>query len=644
MVMMRRMMRIIVIILTKNLVSKSQECAWSVVGEESKYTGALALEAKILSPDVYDKSERPSVAEYNELDAPADLVTVQIELTSFAVNEIDLTVNPRGLLRYRWQDKRLQYESPSAENCSGYAPEWILSDDARNSIWRPDLYFENLREVEFSDDSESAGTWIYPDGSVFDSRFLNTIFDCPIKVKRIPLDRHTCKIRIGAYSLNDQSLELKAHHTFPLDARKTLDNAIWALKETRGVDIKINFGQVGDFDFVDLEMDIRRRLGYHLLYSMGPGVLFLLVGYCGFFMDRHLAPARVTIAIIPVLIMRLLLNGIFARLETVSYAIYLSQFLIICMYLSCFCVFEYALVSVFLQCEHVAQHRRKSLKSLGDRVVRAAISRLEQKVQKVHTMQQKQKEETDTPPPIIARQISHPSKHLDSLEQTTTEFEQFEADIRTKREFISHGDGSIELRPGESIHSINALNSIRNSNKKARALQRLGSGQRHQSWYHVVEHDTEDSDTDNDDDPSNSTYFHSDYNPALERDLDLLRKNFKKYDTDNSKTISPIEVSWVLRNYGVYINSITAHLEIKNWRYLNGFRIPKDKKKICLNFHQFADFLMGYEKYSIGDYNDTFRFMPVSLKIDILCRLLYIPCCVLIFFLHYYGWFLCQTC
>ncbi|EGB09277.1 hypothetical protein AURANDRAFT_25267, partial [Aureococcus anophagefferens] len=70
---------------------------------------------------------------------------------------------------------------------------------------------------------------------------------------------------------------------------------------------------------VTLQVEVYRRSAYYVSTVMIPCVLFLFIQYAGFFVDRHVAPARVAISVVPVLIMLTLSSDVFEKIQRVSY-------------------------------------------------------------------------------------------------------------------------------------------------------------------------------------------------------------------------------------------------------------------------------------------------------------------------------------
>lgn len=115
----------------------------------------------------------------------------------------------------------------------------------------------------------------------------------------------------------------------------------------------------GRYSEVHLGLKFRRKHRYYVAEALFPALFFLAIAWSGFWVERESAPARVSIAVIPVLIMRTLLNGVYANLQIISYSIFLTSLLHLGESLAVISVFEYALVSWVLghERERLAEHR-----------------------------------------------------------------------------------------------------------------------------------------------------------------------------------------------------------------------------------------------------------------------------------------------
>ena len=73
------------------------------------------------------------------------------------------------------------------------------------------------------------------------------------------------------------------------------------------------------------------------------------MSYCGYFINRGVAPARVAISVLPVLIITTLRNGIFGQLPRISYAIWLTDMLFVSLVFANVSVLQFAVVCWLLE-------------------------------------------------------------------------------------------------------------------------------------------------------------------------------------------------------------------------------------------------------------------------------------------------------
>ena len=100
------------------------------------------------------------------------------------------------------------------------------------------------------------------------------------------------------------------------------------------------------------------------------GVLFILVTYSGLFIDRKVAPARVAMAVIPVLIMLNLETSVRDSLPPLNTSTWLTGIIFL---MKAFClsaVFEYGVVSYLLQQETVHAEKFLAFKQLAAMIKR----------------------------------------------------------------------------------------------------------------------------------------------------------------------------------------------------------------------------------------------------------------------------------
>lgn len=561
------------------LVAGDEVCGWS----DGKYLSVVPLEEHILNESVYDKTVRPAVARAGTLEAPADRVVLQMYLTSFQIDELGQELVARGAIRMVWDDFRLAYAA--ARECRDPQP-WLVTEASSNKLWRPSIYAENeILSDRVARHYDGSATAVYPNGTVVDEFKIDGSYECSFQAKRLPFDRHVCEIVVSSFRLNVHQLDIVPDRP-AIDTSDVKDNNVWYLRSvssTATYEARFSVPR----PVLELEFHISRRSGYHLLFSMMPGCLFLLTGYCGFFILRTQAPARVTIAIIPVLIMRLLLNRVYDSLESVSYRIYLAQFLNIALYISVSCVAEYSIVQYLLHKEALAAERRTSLKLMAARITQV-------------------QGEADKAPPEDEKKASG-----DTPDEVCVEIQDDDGKQRHRR--FSRGFEQ----------------AMSDQQSTRRPLHQSIRGRLHESAKAFVGGNDDDEDG----------FEPAGFNPVFTRDLDHLRTIFDKFDDDASGYIEAQELANVLRYYGVYVDEAGARDTILNYYYSNHMPIPKNRRKVQLSFDQCVDFLVRYDDYAIESHPREFFAFPRSLQLDVICRKTYIPAVTVVFFVHWIAWF-----
>ena len=154
----------------------------------------------------YDRMARPADATTGTVDAGSDGVDLQVHLLSYDLDESLQVWTPRYFFRQQWRDARLAYNV--SENCDGDRAHVFLHDyEWRVAIWRPMPYTKNVASLE-DGIFLSGGTWIFPDGTVFESRMINEVLSCPMDVRRMPFDTQKCEILKGNYVYDDSQVHL----------------------------------------------------------------------------------------------------------------------------------------------------------------------------------------------------------------------------------------------------------------------------------------------------------------------------------------------------------------------------------------------------------------------------------------------------
>ncbi|KAH8068311.1 extracellular ligand-gated ion channel [Aureococcus anophagefferens] len=337
-------------------------CGVTVGNRTNLDTGGLKAAWEALG---YDRTLRPLEATTGSPNAPPELVQVGALLLGFSLDEANTNWSPRYFQRTQWVDPRLAYDVPAG--CD-VAYVYLGAYEWRTYLWRPIPYVKNL--ARWVDGHQLAGgIWVYPDGTVFESRLVNDELTCRLDVTncvtKMPFDTQKCEIVYGMYINDETSVQLRllpqAGGPVEIDDAKYNVQNTWKLGPRRGWETLVMYLGGSQFMEVTLQVEVYRRSAYYVSTVMIPCVLFLFIQYAGFFVDRHVAPARVAISVVPVLIMLTLSSDVFEKIQRVSYSVYLVSFVNLASYITWACTLHYGLVQYFLSHEHAGTARRLHL-------------------------------------------------------------------------------------------------------------------------------------------------------------------------------------------------------------------------------------------------------------------------------------------
>ncbi|KAH8045991.1 GABA-A receptor [Aureococcus anophagefferens] len=297
------------------------QCRYRYGSEE--FVSAETLENYILGDagnergdrtDLYDASVRPSSAAADDLYAAPTAVSFDFELLEFRMNEEDNSWSIAGDATTRWLDPRLAFNTSDA--CTAI---WRVSPSHWFKVWQPNLYIKNQLETPTAATTATATMFISEMGGVTWRYHLVIRMRCLMRFSQMPFDTQQCAIMVQSLNYDARQVTLARTSTLSfeqLDNDRPLTNAQWSVESTFCMSRAINIVSGGvPFAFSQLAhvVDIRRRHMYHVNEIFIPAFFFFLVTYCGFWIERTSAPARVSIAVLPVLITHSFINHAYDR-------------------------------------------------------------------------------------------------------------------------------------------------------------------------------------------------------------------------------------------------------------------------------------------------------------------------------------------
>ncbi|CAJ1358539.1 unnamed protein product [Effrenium voratum] len=277
-----------------------------------------------------------------------------------AVDQKNQQLQIEGYFRASWTDPRFARSGPCAEPITLMLPTtW--------PIWQPDLYYDNSLEEWYG----AGSLTIHTDGAMYRSRRYNHALSCPMQFAKLPLDTQRCFLKMGSYSWDLDNVHTKPFTNGAVKLPEGYEGTSeWALKSASDEKVTEWFGAGANrkgYSYVWVYLELSRTPSSFMIFVFCTSVLFAAVSWAGLFINRAVAPARVTIAVIPVLIMLNLSNTVNSQLPPLAYLTWLTSFLAAMNWFTMLVVFEYGLVSCLMQMEVNRDRQFEAFKHIASR-------------------------------------------------------------------------------------------------------------------------------------------------------------------------------------------------------------------------------------------------------------------------------------
>ncbi|CAL4079768.1 unnamed protein product [Meganyctiphanes norvegica] len=197
---------------------------------------------KLLTEE-YDVSEWPDAD-----DGKATKVYMQMFINSFgSLNAANMDYSVDVFLRQRWHDQRLAYND-TREAITITALEY------RNKIWKPDTYFENVKEATLHQVTmPNILMRIDRSGNILYSMRVTVKLGCPLQLANFPFDEQICKTAFASYAYTDDVIKYLWHNDTPIDLPDSLEIAQFDLLDYQTDTFTYEFA-TGDFSGVNVSL------------------------------------------------------------------------------------------------------------------------------------------------------------------------------------------------------------------------------------------------------------------------------------------------------------------------------------------------------------------------------------------------------
>ena len=314
----------------------------------------------------YEYDTRPNAANpaYAGTTAPADQVRVQLYVTSISeFDEKAQTMQLAGYFRTVWTDWRLAFNDTSRGGCFDVV---YATDVTRADIWRPDVYVDNALVVEYG-----AGMLeVAADGAIWLSRRVTMVTECHMYFGKMPFDEQECAITISTYSQDASQVALASKDMQGI-TMANLHSVEWKFVGATSRDEEREFGGDLAWTFAVQKIRLRRRPDFYFVNILIPDYFFVALSWCGYFVNQATAPARVAVAVIPVLITMSLNGAVLSALPRIAYPTWLCDILFVTLCFTFFACLEYGAVCYFLERKAAKERIAKTFPKMGKRIARA---------------------------------------------------------------------------------------------------------------------------------------------------------------------------------------------------------------------------------------------------------------------------------
>lgn len=255
-------------------------------------------------------------------------------------------------IRERWNDTRLSYSNLTGATRFGRV-DLVRSMD---SVWRAALYFPSAISAVMSDEL----LFLYPDGSIWASRRMIMQFKCTMQFQAIPYDSQECPIHLEMFSQTTEEAILTCDAASGVTSIRDNEWSDFSAENVDGVHVY----STGRYAYCSVLIHMSRKMAGYRRKAIVPVVMFVVLSLSGYWISPASAPARVTLAIVSVLIALTQFNNVISSMPLVAYPVWLSDYVMGCLIFNVGSVFAYTVINYGIQVRDrhkaiIAEARRK---------------------------------------------------------------------------------------------------------------------------------------------------------------------------------------------------------------------------------------------------------------------------------------------
>ena len=275
----------------------------------------------------YDRSTNPSLAVAQEAPSPpgecpqvdVNMIDAQIYVTKIPdIDQKTGTYSLEGFFRLWWNDPRLTFDDSDNGGCV----EKLVFLDGATTLWTPDFYFPPAVSHTIGARGDGQLMEVKPSGEVYWSQRLRMTVNCEMDFRQMPWDTQECNIVMGSYSQGPSEVSFQwKPGRIAMEKLEEMTNNEWEIGAQEQGEVR----EAGLNPKVQVKFTLTRVPDPHV-QSMAQSVLFVAVSYLGCWIAKGAVPARVTLAIVTILVVSNTQVALTAQLPKIHYSVWLLDF------------------------------------------------------------------------------------------------------------------------------------------------------------------------------------------------------------------------------------------------------------------------------------------------------------------------------
>jgi len=242
------------------------------------------------------------------------LVSCEVFVRSFgSISEKAMDYQVDLYLRQHWHDPRLNH-SEITQVLDLNDPKLV------QAIWKPEVYFPNAKEAEFQYVTvPNLLLSIKPLGQILYMLRLKLTFSCMMELNKYPLDDQVCTMEIASFSKTTKELQLQwKMDVNPVQLSPEVKMPQFIVQDVEAV-LCDEAAVLGNYSCLAAKFHLHRSIGFHLVQSYIPTILFVIVSWVSFWMDVEHVPGRVALGVTTLLTISSKSAGLSSESPQVSY-------------------------------------------------------------------------------------------------------------------------------------------------------------------------------------------------------------------------------------------------------------------------------------------------------------------------------------